>query len=632
MDIGTATVLNMIPGGVMPIVSVNQYDTGYQKKFRLFNGAIPFNIASNQSVTIRGTKVDGHGIVNSVQSTVGSNVVTVTITEQMTAVKGAKNIYELRVADNNGLVIGTANFIMFVECAALDDNTIISDSDLSYANDVYNNLQSVQAYKNQLDNVEAQLQGNPYQMAYIKGDRSGVAWQDSYLTPEMFGAYGDGTHDDTSAIVAMFAQDASLYVFQKRYKITTINMPQKQINIDGCGTIVVASGGNGFVFNAPLLQKTIKNIGFILNSGAVYAMRFLGDSNTEPYNTLLIDNVKITASKNSGLIGIDLRSENEAILSNIALYGCGINVINSINPVITNAVIRHSDMGIYNANESTNPERFSYACGLRISNTTILGCTIGIKSVQCDSIQIDACMIDYNDHPIVILGTGEPVINNCYLSSRKGNTVIYMAPNNSGSGVYGGNGIKTEDTSDARIALCYVIQHDEALSNSAIVIKGGTAHVIYGTSVAYGGKSCIEIHDASYSKISDCALRSELMASGAKAITSYKNGVLGDDNSNEYRGISTFMPIYVHYARTDIDTRSYITKRSGTIIVDANTTVKEIDTLIPQGVSYAIVFANNMNLSYTLNGSKINVTIPAHTTNVRINWIAYGNSTFSNWS
>ena len=233
MNIGTETVLNMIPGGVMPIVCVNQYDTGYQRRFRLYNGAYPFNIADNQSVTIRGTKGDGHGIVNSVQSTVGSNVVSVTITKQMTAVKGAKNIYELRVVDNNGLVIGTANFILAVERAALDDDTNISDSDLSYADEVYNRLQSVEAFQNQLDNVEAQLQGDPYQMPYIKGDDSGLAWQHLLFTPEMYGAYGDGVHDDSTAIQNMIDSVPlnSVCVFLKTYLCNTGILVTRNVNL-----------------------------------------------------------------------------------------------------------------------------------------------------------------------------------------------------------------------------------------------------------------------------------------------------------------------------------------------------------------------------------------------------------------
>ena len=150
MIIGTPTVLNLIPGIVFPVVNVNQYDAGYRKTFLLYKGTEPFNVAANMSVTIRGTKGDKKGITDSVTSTTGSNLVSVTLTEQMTAVAGP-NIYELRIVDTNGLLVGTINFVLMVEPAALGDGTVISDSELDYAADVLDKLQSVEAFKNQLD-------------------------------------------------------------------------------------------------------------------------------------------------------------------------------------------------------------------------------------------------------------------------------------------------------------------------------------------------------------------------------------------------------------------------------------------------------------------------------------------------
>lgn len=144
MVIGTPTVLNLIPGKVFPVVNVNQYDEGYQHEFLLYKGTEPFNIESNMSVTIRGTKGDRKGITKSVSVTVGSNLVKVMLTKQMTAVVGQNN-YELRIVNIDGLIVGTVNFIMVVEPSALDDDTVISDSELSYAEDVLDKLQSVEA-------------------------------------------------------------------------------------------------------------------------------------------------------------------------------------------------------------------------------------------------------------------------------------------------------------------------------------------------------------------------------------------------------------------------------------------------------------------------------------------------------
>lgn len=177
MNIGAPTVLNLIPGGIIPIVYVNQYDKGYEKRFLLYKGAEPFNIADNMSVTIRGTKGDNHGIINSVSTTVESNLVSVTLTEQMTAVEGVRNVYELRIVDTNNLLVGTVNFILAVEPSALNDETIISDSDLSYAEDVYNRLQGVEAYYNKFENGKVERFATCVDMKASTALKSGMVCQ-----------------------------------------------------------------------------------------------------------------------------------------------------------------------------------------------------------------------------------------------------------------------------------------------------------------------------------------------------------------------------------------------------------------------------------------------------------------------
>ena len=447
------------------------------------------------------------------------------------------------------------------------------------------------------------------------------------ISPQIFGAIGDGIEDDTTILSYILTNYNNLYLPEnKTYKISTINVPAKDIVIDGNGKLLVT--GTGLQFNAPSNTKVIEDINIELDGGTV-GLGFHGDSVTTPYNTLTISNVKVKATNLSGKIGIDIQSENEALISNLSLYGCQLNLIGSINPSLVNCVFRHSAIGIYYANETSGRE--AYACGLKVLNTTILGCTIGIKSVQTDSLQIENSMIDYDDYPIIILGTGEPVINNCFISSRSGNPAVYIAKNNSDSGVFGGNGLSTEVTPDAKILNSYILQHDEALTNSTIIIKNGEHHVLKNLTIPYSGKAGIEIHDVAYTTIASCSIRGSF-TSDSKAILSYKSDALNDDSTNYYSDIATRFPIYVRYARTNISTHTFRTMNSGSVVVPAGTTSKEIDTLIPQGVNYAIVTCSLAeNISYSTTGSKINVVIPTTTNNFRLNWIAYGNTTHSSF-
>lgn len=149
MVVGSPTKLNLIPSGVMPVVYINQGDAGYDKEFLVYNGDSPYNVPAGVSATIRGKKADGYGVTEAAALTTGSNLVTVTITEQMVAAEGS-NLYELVFVDTDDLRIATINMVWAVKKDALGD-AVISESDLDYASQVMDQLQSVSAFKNQLD-------------------------------------------------------------------------------------------------------------------------------------------------------------------------------------------------------------------------------------------------------------------------------------------------------------------------------------------------------------------------------------------------------------------------------------------------------------------------------------------------
>lgn len=141
--------LNLIPSGVMPVAYINQYDFGIQRTFEIYKGSEVYAIPTGYSVTLRATKPDGYGIATAGSYTAGQNVVTVTIPQQLTAVSG-KAICELVFVNASNVRVGTINFVLSIEAAALSENTVISDSDIAYAEEVLDQLQSVQALGNQV--------------------------------------------------------------------------------------------------------------------------------------------------------------------------------------------------------------------------------------------------------------------------------------------------------------------------------------------------------------------------------------------------------------------------------------------------------------------------------------------------
>ena len=159
MIVGSPTILNLVPGGVMKCVHVNQVNKNIEIQFKIMNGAAPYNLPEGVTCTIRGTKGDAFGYAAEAAVTAGSNVITVTLTEQLTAVAGAGNIFELVfVGAADDMKVSTENFILAVERQAMGEDTVISDSDLSYAEQVLDQLQSVGA-------VNAQVQQNKTNLA-----------------------------------------------------------------------------------------------------------------------------------------------------------------------------------------------------------------------------------------------------------------------------------------------------------------------------------------------------------------------------------------------------------------------------------------------------------------------------------
>lgn len=115
--------LALTAGHSLPLViNANQYDSGEQWLFTLYNDGVKYNPSTGAIV---GIKADRLGIINT--GTVDANGrVVINETRQMTAAVG-KNIFELLIDDQTH---GTANFMVLVEPRP-GDNADLSESDYS---------------------------------------------------------------------------------------------------------------------------------------------------------------------------------------------------------------------------------------------------------------------------------------------------------------------------------------------------------------------------------------------------------------------------------------------------------------------------------------------------------------------
>lgn len=124
------TRLNLIPGGVLPVVNVNQYDKAENALvFEIYDGSVPYEVSDEIGIMIMGTKPDKNGFsYNAMKS--GTNEITTNLEQQMTVLAGDVAC-ELRFQNEDRTFIhGTLNFVLRVEPAALNENTPISKTEI----------------------------------------------------------------------------------------------------------------------------------------------------------------------------------------------------------------------------------------------------------------------------------------------------------------------------------------------------------------------------------------------------------------------------------------------------------------------------------------------------------------------
>lgn len=114
--------LDMTPGAVPTVVHRSQYDSDFTIIFELFARTGEFVIESGTTARLRGTKTSGTGYSVEIPLNISTKTVTITGDAQMTVAAG-ENIFEV-VLYQGDLEICSSNFVLAVERAAMDADTI----------------------------------------------------------------------------------------------------------------------------------------------------------------------------------------------------------------------------------------------------------------------------------------------------------------------------------------------------------------------------------------------------------------------------------------------------------------------------------------------------------------------------
>ena len=151
--------LTIAPGDVLPVVNVSQYDSAYQLNCRLWNtDDTPYLIPENANARLDMTKEDGNGVSVAMSiSNANRAICYLWMVLQMTTCVGDNTCEIVLVHRDDGRRLGSINFILRVERAALRNNAVVSESQISYVQQKIDQWASIAAYGDALSAAQAQV-------------------------------------------------------------------------------------------------------------------------------------------------------------------------------------------------------------------------------------------------------------------------------------------------------------------------------------------------------------------------------------------------------------------------------------------------------------------------------------------
>lgn len=284
----------------------------------------------------------------------------------------------------------------------------------------------------------------------------------SHLTPEMFGAYGDGTHDDTASVKRALAVVDELYC-EKEYKIT---------DILGDFTNVSIFGNNIGMFK---FTDQTTNGEFVLNlqgkftlDGMTFKKTFTGS--TDQY------------------CGVEVSHSNHAVVTN-----CVFDYVGHINGYFD----------VYTDNQNLFVGNCYFKDDTTVEGALTIGC-VNIREMgnyDSENITFDNCTFDANsDDEMLSVRTGDPgrslknvKIQNCTFINAQDATNEYMITDKEAQYVIYDNCLFIKKTSSAPIQYIYrevqgsvTWQTDESFravfNNCRFEIEGTISGIAYYTS------------------------------------------------------------------------------------------------------------------------------------------------------
>ena len=238
--------LDMVPGGEnWLIVNINQYDEDFTIRFNLKVREENYVVDAGTTAMIRGTKPDGNGYSEDCTITIGTateedpnplSYVTVTGDKQMTAAAG-RGEFEITLY-NNDKELNSANFTLMIQHAALDRDTIASDSKIKEFTDVYDQADEIIAAGAQYARYQAALE----QTAQDAADSATAAVGSANSAAASVTAL-EGHLSELAAELEEIISNAETSIEEKRQAIVNLVTSSNRIASEAMDSASTASNG-----------------------------------------------------------------------------------------------------------------------------------------------------------------------------------------------------------------------------------------------------------------------------------------------------------------------------------------------------------------------------------------------------
>lgn len=446
--------LDITPGAIPQVVKVSEYDQNRQYTVTLIDEGGEYEIPSGTTATIEGTIGDS-GF--SETAAISGNTIMFNLTESMTAKAG--DVWCKIKLTKDSKPIQTCGFILRCDKAGLESGTVteaggfdtlVKNAVLDVVPEVIEDYIPESVVE---DATEQWLNNHPEATTTVQdgsiteeklADSLKLKTVKDYVTPQMYGAKGDGVTDDTESFQALAAYCNShpgsiVYLPKGRYILSERIAFSSDIEFYGDGENTVLDFTSIQTGADPMLSFS----GSFGQLGQTSADADIGDLTLETSIASQLESGDIITIENPAdyswskdrdyfrageMCKVKSVSGTTATLESALLgsyvSGCNIGRVNPISVHLHGFAVEVYDMG---ATASFRGVEVSFASPVRIENLTGSGSNsaqLGIK--VCNDAVVDGCTYTYisrelagTNYGIVIVNSQNVTVRDCTLTAMR---------------------------------------------------------------------------------------------------------------------------------------------------------------------------------------------------------------------